>query len=131
MDRSIPLGGRWSIGLDPILGLIPGFGDFASAALSSVIVVQGYRAGISKATLLRMVANVGIDVTLGAIPLIGDAFDFVFRANTRNLQLYREAIAGARDSRKDVRFLLVLLAMLGLLAAIPVMLVIWAIQYTF
>ena len=131
MDRAIPLGGGWSIGLDPILGLIPGLGDFAGAALSCVIVVQGYRAGISKATLMRMVVNVGIDAVLGVVPLVGDAFDWVFRANTRNLQLYREAMAGARDSRKDVTFLMVLLGILGVMAAIPIVLLFWAIQHTF
>jgi hypothetical protein len=125
MDRAIPLGGGWSIGLDPLLGLIPGLGDVLSAGISSVIIMQAHRRGIPRATLLRMVANVGIDAAFGVVPLLGDVFDWAYKANTKNLELYREAIAGARDSRQDVTFLLVLLAILGLIAAIPVIAVGW------
>jgi hypothetical protein len=131
MDRSIPIGGGYSIGLDPIIGLVPGFGDIVGSAISSILVVQGFRAGVPKPTLLRMVANVAIDSVIGAIPFLGDLFDFAFKANTKNLQLYREGVQGVRDTRRDTLFLVGLLMALGVIVAIPVLLVIWAVQATF
>lgn len=129
MDRSIPVGGGYSIGLDPIIGLVPGIGDFIGTAISSMIVFEAYRRGIPKPTVLRMVANVGIDAVLGAVPFLGDLFDFAFKANVKNLELYREAIAGVRDTRRDTRFLVGLAALVGILLAIPVLLIAWAVQY--
>lgn len=131
MDRSIPLGGKFSIGLDGILGLIPGAGDVISGLISSYVIVHAHRAGIPKATLLRMVANVGIDSVVGAIPLVGDLFDFVFKANTKNLQLYREAMSGTRDTRRDKGFLIVLLLAVAGLVAIPLLLAAWVLQAIF
>ena len=64
MDRSIPIGG-FRIGLDPIIGLIPGFGDVVSTLISAVLIVQAHRAGVPKATVLRMMTNVGIDTAAG------------------------------------------------------------------
>jgi hypothetical protein len=66
MDGSIRLPGGFSIGLDPIIGLIPGVGDLIGTAVSSAIVLQAQRAGIPKATLMRMIANVGIDAVLAS-----------------------------------------------------------------
>jgi hypothetical protein len=128
MDGVVQLPGGFRIGLDPVLGLLPGLGDMISAAASSVIVIQAHRAGIPRATLLRMVANVGIDAAVGAIPFLGDLFDFAFRANLRNVALYREARAGVRDLKRDWVFLALLLAMIGVLVAIPVFAVFWLAQ---
>src|SRR3954447_13092616 len=90
MDNSIPIGGGFRIGLDPIIGLIPGLGDLIGALVSSMIVLQAHRAGIPRSTLLRMVANVGIDAAIGTVPFVGDALDFAFKANQKNLELYRQ-----------------------------------------
>src|SRR3954453_20377289 len=68
MDNSIPIGGGFRIGLDPIIGLIPGLGDLIGALVSSMIVLHAHRAGIPRSTLLRMVANVGLDAAVGTIP---------------------------------------------------------------
>lgn len=129
MEGMIPLGGRYSIGLDPIIGLIPGLGDLITTLVGSTIVVQAYKAGIPKATLLRMAANVGIDAVVGAIPFLGDLFDFAWKANTRNLQLYREARAGMRDTRRDTAFLATLLVILGIIVALPVLAIVWLISF--
>lgn len=129
MDGSIPLG-SYRIGLDPIIGLVPGVGDLIGTVVSSVIVVQAHRAGIPKPTLFRMVANVGIDALIGVIPFLGDLFDFAFKSNTRNVQLYREARAGVRDTRRDIGFLVVLLLALGAVVALPVLAIVWALQYS-
>jgi hypothetical protein len=128
MDGFIELPGGYRIGLDPIIGLIPGVGDLITTAVSSAIVFQAHRAGLSKPTLMRMVANVGIDAAVGAVPLVGDLFDFAFKANRKNLQLYREARSGAAKPGRDTGFVVVLLIALGAIFAIPVLLVVWLVQ---
>jgi hypothetical protein len=131
MDGFVQLPGGFRVGLDPIIGLIPGLGDMIGAAVSSVIVVQAHRAGIPKPTLLRMVANVGIDAVLGAIPFAGDILDFGFKVNQRNLALYREARAGVRDSKRDALFLVFLLLLIAAIVALPIIAVVWLAQYYF
>ena len=130
MDRSIPIGGM-RVGLDPILGLIPGIGDALSALISSIIIVQAHRAGVPKATVLRMMANVGIDVAVGAIPIVGDLFDFAWKANTKNLDLFKASVRGRRRTSRDWGFLAVVLAGLGALLAIPILMAAWVIQAIF
>lgn len=87
LDRSVGVGPRARFGLDPLLGLIPGVGDWAGAALSLYIVYEATRLGLSWPVVFRMVGNIAIETLIGTIPLAGDAFDFFWQANTRNLQL--------------------------------------------
>jgi hypothetical protein len=84
-------------GLDAILGLIPGGGDLAGAALSSVIVLMALRQGVPAAVLWRMVGNVAIDTAIGTVPVLGDIFDFVWKSNSRNAELL-ERYAQAPDA---------------------------------
>jgi hypothetical protein len=130
MDRSIPIGGV-RIGLDPLLGLIPGVGDVFGAVISTVLIVHAHRAGVPKPTLLRMIANVGIDSAVGSIPLVGDFFDFAWKANSKNLELYRASIRGQHHPRHDWVFLLLLLLGLALVITIPVVLAIWILRALF
>jgi len=81
------------IGLDGLIGLVPGVGDTATAALAGLIVLAAWRRGARRRTLLRMGLNVGIDWLVGVVPLAGDLFDFAYKANMRNLRLLREDIA--------------------------------------
>ena len=81
--------------------------------------------------MLRMVANVAIDAVVGAIPFAGDAFDFAYKVNQRNLALYREARAGQRDTKRDAAFLLFLLLLIGLIVALPIFAVFWLAQRYF
>ena len=74
-------------GLDPLLGLIPGVGDTISLALSGYIIYEASRLDVPTSTLARMVANVLIDWLIGLVPVLGDYFDFAFKANQRNLRL--------------------------------------------
>jgi hypothetical protein len=129
LDRLIPLGSRWGIGLDAILGLIPGIGDVAGGMISSMIIFHAHRAGIPRPTLLRMVANVGIDSVLGSIPFVGDLFDVAWQSNRKNLDLYREALRGERRTSEDTGFLLMLLAAVVVIVAVPILVMIWAVQY--
>lgn len=87
MDRSIPLGGKWRIGLDPLLGLVPGIGDWIGAGVSLWVVYEGVRLGLPGSVLLRMGANVVVEATLGAVPGLGDLFDAAWQANQRNVRL--------------------------------------------
>ena len=87
LDSAIPLPGGFRIGLDGILGLIPGVGDALGASLSTYIVVQAARLGASPMQLLRMMMNVLLETLMGTIPVLGDLFDFAWKANERNMAL--------------------------------------------
>jgi Domain of unknown function (DUF4112) len=88
LDSSIPVPGTsWKIGLDPIVGLIPGIGDLIGAVLSGYIILEAVRAEIPTFTLARMLVNVGIDTLLGAVPAVGDVFDAAWKSNMMNVAL--------------------------------------------
>lgn len=83
-------GTSFRFGFDTILGLIPGAGDLITYAASGTLVVMMARHGASPRLVMLMLINVLLDTTLGAIPLLGDVFDFFFKANNRNIRLLRE-----------------------------------------
>lgn len=84
----IPLLGR-RIGLDGIVGLVPGIGDAATALVALYPLIEARRLGAPTSLLLRMLANIGTDALLGVVPLAGDLLDFAFKANRRNVALLR------------------------------------------
>jgi len=85
-------GTRQRIGLDGLLGLIPGVGDMMGTLLSVYILYEAIQLGVPRHVLLRMVANIGLDAVVGAIPLAGDIFDVVWKANTKNITLLQDAL---------------------------------------
>lgn len=87
LDSSIPLPGGFRIGLDGLLGLIPGVGDAIGGGLSTWILYQAYKLGVPKVVLARMMINILIDAVVGAIPFFGDLFDFFWKANLKNVAL--------------------------------------------
>lgn len=88
LDEGVALPGvGYRIGLDPVVGLLPVAGDVATALVSLYIVAESARQGVRKRTLARMVINVGLDAASGAVPLLGDVFDAVWKANKRNATL--------------------------------------------
>jgi hypothetical protein len=90
MDELVPIPGTSQrIGLDPVLGLVPGAGDLVSAIAGGWIILEAVRFGIPGVVLLRMVWNTVVDLAVGAIPILGDLFDVAFRSNARNLGLFR------------------------------------------
>ncbi len=106
------------MGLDPILGLVPGFGDAAGAILAASILVEAVRRGASRFTLVRIAFNIALDALLGAVPLIGDVFDAAWKANLRNLALLERHEAVPADARKaDYLFLVLVSGSLFLLCA--------------
>jgi hypothetical protein len=90
-------------GWDSILGLFPGLGDAITSAISLLIVHHAWQTGASRIVLGRMLANIGVDFLLGAVPLVGDAFDLAWKANRKNARLLEQhlrASAGLRDLRQ-------------------------------
>jgi len=120
MDRAIPLGKNWSVGLDGILGLVPGVGDVAGILVGGFIIAQAIRAGLPRSAIARMVANVAIDGLLGAVPFLGDLFDIAFKSNTKNVRIFREAVAGRREPVRDSAFVVGVVLAFLLILAIPV-----------
>lgn len=91
MDKQFKLPGtNFRFGLDGVIGLIPGVGDLSTFAVSCYLISIMAKNGASGYVMARMVLNVLIDAAVGAIPLLGDLFDFAFRANTKNLRLMQE-----------------------------------------
>ena len=110
-------GTRIRVGLDPLLGLIPGLGDVAGAAMAGYVVILGSRFGAPAPVLLRMLANVGVDTVLGAVPLLGDAFDVAWKANVRNLVLLERYLEQPGTTRRSSTLIVGgILVAIGLLA---------------
>lgn len=88
MDTALRIPGtRFSFGADSLMGLIPGIGDFAGAAISLYIVNEARQLGVPNDKLLKMLLNIGFDAAAGSVPLVGDLFDVYFKSNRRNLEL--------------------------------------------
>lgn len=81
------------VGLDAIVGLIPGIGDLVTGGLSVYILLQARRFKLPRHVQARMLANIGLDVAVGSIPILGDVFDVAFRSNRRNMTLLRRHLA--------------------------------------
>lgn len=135
VDRELEMLARWMdsvfeipgtrirLGLDPILGLIPGLGDLLTTLVSLYIVGAARRYGLPRVTLVRMASNIGIDLVLGSLPFVGDAFDVFWKSNERNVALLRRHVqatpAGQRRARSgDWLFMAgLILIVIALLAA--------------
>ncbi|MCZ7629425.1 MAG: DUF4112 domain-containing protein [Microthrixaceae bacterium] len=89
LDDSIPVGGGRHVGLDGVVGFIPGIGDAAGLVASMVVVLAGVGVGVSLPTLTLMLVHVGIDTVVGMVPFLGAVFDLGYKANTRNLLSHR------------------------------------------
>lgn len=91
MDEQFRLPGtNFRFGLDPILNFIPIAGDLGGFAVSTILLLTMAKHGVSRKVLLLMTLNIILDSTIGAIPLIGNIFDFAYKSNTRNIKLLKE-----------------------------------------
>lgn len=121
LDNSIKIPGTsWKIGLDGILGLIPGVGDLAAGGLSTYILYQAVKIKVPKVILARMALNILLESVIGVIPLVGDLFDFIFKANQRNVNLMRKYVLNPKDTTQQstlavVGIIVALFAVMGLM----------------
>ena len=110
LDNAITIPGtKFRIGLDPIIGLIPGAGDFIGTALSAYIVIEAARLGLPKQTLGKMVYNIVLESVVGAVPIVGDWFDFAWKANVKNIELLESHLGVAQESQKASWWFILLL----------------------
>ena len=115
-------GTTFRFGLDAIIGLVPGAGDIGTAFFSVMILLHAVRLKIPKVVVGRMLLNSALDMLAGTVPLIGDLFDAGYKANLRNMALLeRHAHPGIPPSRSDYVFVWAAIGILGLLAIIPVL----------
>ena len=103
LDSAIGIPGtKFRIGLDPILGLIPGGGDLIGAILSGYMIYLATSLGLEKGDIVRMVRNVAIETILGTVPLVGDIFDAYFKANLRNLEILEKHLENSEREDRDL-----------------------------
>lgn len=103
MDTAIGIPGtRFRIGLDPIIGLIPGAGDVISTAFSAYIIYLATRFGISAQDLRKMIFNIGLEAIAGTVPLVGDLFDAYYKSNIRNLAILEQHLQAAEPELEEL-----------------------------
>jgi hypothetical protein len=131
LDTALRIPGtRIRFGLDAILGIVPGVGDAIGALLGGYILWTAVRAGAPRLVLGRMLANIGVDAIVGAVPVAGTVFDVAFKAHRRNAQLLADWSAGpaAVETRQRRLVLALVMSLLGLVlvAAAALAFGIWA-----
>ena len=115
LDNAIAIPGtKFRVGLDPILGLLPGAGDFVGTVLSAYIVIEAVRLGLPRETLGKMVGNILLESVVGTVPIVGDWFDFAWKANVKNLELI-ETHLGVTNINKPANRWLMFLIVIGFL----------------
>ena len=111
LDNSIPIPGtRYRLGIDSLIGLVPGVGDIVGGILSLYIIAQSARLGAPRSLLLRMGWNVAVDTLVGEVPILGDLFDIGYKPNLRNLALLEGYLRRPSEIRRSSTRLVVLLA---------------------
>jgi Domain of unknown function (DUF4112) len=117
-------------GLDGIIGLVPGVGDILGGLASTILIVAAWVRGVPYVTLARMVVNVGIEVLLGTIPLLGDAFDIAWKANRRNYALIVRHLEQTRKQTwRDWLYLLLIGWILLAIFLTPILLLLWFLEW--
>ena len=119
-------------GLDALIGWVPGIGDAMAAIASFLIVFAAWRRGVQVVTLIRMIANVFLETTLGAIPVAGDIFHVFWKSNRRNYRLLiREKEQPGANARRDWMFLAIIIFAAIAAVVIPVGILIWILRPLF
>lgn len=91
LDNAIPIPGTsYRIGIDPLIGFLPGGGDFVGSAIAAYIVVEAARMGVPRNILVQMVTNIVLDTVSGTVPVLGDLVDVTFKANSKNVALLED-----------------------------------------
>ena len=119
-----------TFGLDPIIGLIPGLGDLSSPIFSLFVIWHAAKLRVPKIVIARMMLNALIDSAVGAIPVLGDLFDFAWKASAWNLALLeRHAMPGTPARRGDWIFVVFCLAVIVLVALLPIIVAVWLLRH--
>lgn len=115
LDNAIPIPGtKYRIGLDPILGLIPGGGDLISSIFAGYVVFKSAQMGVPQETLVKMATNIVFDTVAGTVPVAGDLLDVAWKANVKNIELL-DAHLGSPEPAKKANWLFVAALLLGLM----------------
>lgn len=113
-------GTTYRIGLDPVLGLLPGIGDLVSPLFTIGVLWQARELGVPRVVQLRMLFNVAIDAVVGAVPLLGDLFDFAWKANNLNMTLLERYSEEERPaSAGDWMFVILMILLVAAVAVVP------------
>ncbi len=120
LDESIPLPAGKRMGIDGVIGFVPGFGDIAGMALGLIVVLAGAAADVSLPTVVRMLWNTTLAGVVGAIPFAGDLFDIAYKANTRNVTLINADLADRAATRRRSIFVLAAIVGVAVLAFLAV-----------
>ena len=121
MDEAFSIPGTpFKVGIDALLGLIPGIGDIIGGVLSTWIVIGALRHRVPTRVIVRMVLNIGIDLLFGAVPVAGDVFDFMYEENVKNMRLLEKHRDRRRPPRSTaaIAFVAILIVLLVLAFAI-------------
>ena len=111
------------LGIDPIIGLIPGIGDSISSLISFYIILESAKMGVSHKTLIRMMGNVGVDTLIGAVPFIGDIFDIGWKANQRNIALLEKSSLTSSKNEPFKRIVRIGIILLGILLLVLIFMI--------
>lgn len=107
---TIPVINR-KVGLDAVLGLIPGIGDIGSSAIGGYILLTASKLGVPAVVMWRMLLNLGIDAAIGLIPFAGDFLDAAYKSNTKNAKLLAQAMTEPQQAKRASRWALAGLAL--------------------
>ena len=134
LDNSIPIPGTSiKMGLDSLIGLIPGIGDITGGALSSYILLQAVSSGVAPVVIAHMAVNIMFDTILGMIPIVGDIFDITFKANLRTIELMTNYYDSPQEAVKRNTLSIVIISIsfisaLSLIIWIAIKLFVWLIN---
>lgn len=116
-------GTRFRFGWDPLIGLIPGLGDLFMLSASFLILLQSFKLRVPRIIRVRMILNVLIDAVCGAVPVVGDIFDFAWKSNSMNLALLeKHAGTGVKPGASDWLFVVGTVAITVAIVALPIVL---------
>lgn len=118
-------GTKYRVGLDPLVGLVPAVGDLVTPLFTIAVLWQSREMGVPRVVQVRMLLNAALDALLGVVPLAGDLFDFAWKANQMNLALLERHAYEERSTTGDWLFVIVMIALVMVIAALPFLLVGW------
>ena len=126
LDEAIEIPGTsYRIGIDPLVGLVPGIGDVIGAILSTWILLVGVRLGAPASVVARMALNVAVDAVVGSVPLAGDLADFAWKANVRNVRLLETWLERPAPTRRASGAVVAGIAVATLLVLAAVLFALW------